>query len=177
MVKRYDRNQNRDIAGMGPPELPLKPLPLDYAHHPSPHPKPLYDRVGLHFGAGLGPVSIVALWMMLMSPFLGWWTHRPTLIPEVLFGCGGVQIIVVQVGLFMLAAGIRSKLIRQYLEERNGWLTFLAGALSGVLVYGIPWISEWWLLSDLAAWIVVLAPLVLIPVIFQFFLLRPSTRS
>jgi hypothetical protein len=158
-----------------PPKEP--PLPLDYSSAPTFRPKPLYDRLGLHFVAGLGPVAIVATYLTLTTPAARFGNYPVMSVMLVLYTCASIPVILLQFGLLVLSGSIREGMTGIYLEERNGWRTFCAGVLSGVVVFGLGYLAQRLELNDLTAWAILFIPLFIFPLAYPFFLLRPSVQE
>jgi hypothetical protein len=154
-----------------PPEKPVEPLSLEYAKPVAvlPPARGLFETVGIHFGGGLGFISLIAVTLFLWDR-LGSAARDPITLT---YGCCGMLVILIELAVLTLAASFREGYTGCQLEERSVWRTIVAGALGAVLVYGVPWVVGHFTQSIRAEWVATLTPLILYPIAAAWFLFRP----
>ncbi len=146
-----------------------RPIPLSYVERGGPRPKSMYDRLGLHFVAGVGLVAVVGS-SLTFSTRAARFGHY-----HMVYSCACFPAMLIQLGLLFMSASIREDMAGYYFQERNGWRTLSVGLLSGVLVFGTRYAAQLLELSDRTALLIVFIPLFILPLIYPFFLVRPST--
>ena len=151
------------------PEDPAS-SPLEYANRSrlSPRPKSLLQVTGLHFVAGLGVATLIAVALLL--------TRRSADYP-LTTACGGTFVVVIHAGLLALGAGCRQIFSARLLEERKTALTVAAGFVGGVLVFGLPFAVSRFSDNEVVYAASTLLSLCIYPLIASAFLFIPSAAG